>query len=122
MKIKTLFALNSIIFSVFGLAALTVPGTVLALYGGALDRYGVYAVQFLGGTILGYAVLTWFARNAEESQVRHAIILALFVSWTTALILALKGQLLGLYNELGWVNVGLSLLFAFGYGYFQIKT
>ena len=122
MKLRTLFGLNSYVFLIFGLAALVAPTPLASLYGAKLNQYGVYSTQFLGGTFLGYAVLAWFGRNAEESQVRHAIILALFVTWSTGFVLALKGQLFGHFNDLGWVHVVVSFLFAFGYGYFQIKT
>ena len=119
MKLSTLFTLNAIVAVLFGLGFALVPATLVSLYGATLDAAGIYVARLFGAEVLGYATLTWFARNAEESGARRAIVLSCFVSWAVGFVCALIGQLSGVVNALGWLTVGLHLLFALGYAYFQ---
>lgn len=119
MKLSTLFTINAIVAFVFGLAFVLVPETSISLYGITLSPGGVIVAQLYGVSLLGYAVLTWFARNAGESEARRAIVLALVISFTIGFIVALLGQLSGVLNALGWSTVAIYLLLALGYGYFQ---
>ena len=66
-------------------------------------------------------MLTWFARNAEKSVARKAIILHLFVYDAIALIFTLFIQLSGGLNILGWGIVFVYLFFTVGFGYLLIK-
>ena len=59
------------------------------------------------------------ARNAEASQARKAIVLALSIGYGIGFIVALIGQLGGVVNTLGWLTVAIYLLLALGFGYFQ---
>ena len=119
MKLSTLFTLNAIVAVLFGLGFALVPATLVSLYGATLDAAGIYVARLFGAEVLGYATLTWFARNAEESGARRAIVLSCFVSWAVGFVCALIGQLSGVVNALGWSTVGLYLLFTLGYAYFQ---
>lgn len=119
MKLGTLLTLNAIVAALFGLGLVLVPATLMSLYGVTLGAEGIYVARLFGAELLGYATLAWFARNTQESGARRAIILAFFVSWAVGFVCALIGQLSGVVNALGWSNVGLYLLFALGYAYFQ---
>ncbi len=70
--------------------------------------------------MLGYGLLTWLARRAEESEVRRAIVLSLIFTFAVGFIVALQGQLSGVVNTLGWFTVALYLFFVLGYGYLQL--
>jgi len=52
-------------------------GPVLSLYGVTLSPAGLLVARLSGVALFGYAVLTWFARDAGESKARQAIVLAL---------------------------------------------
>ena len=69
--------------------------------------------------LLSFAVLTWVARNAPDSETRRAILLALFVGDSVGFVIALIGQLGGEVNVLGWSTVAIYLLLAVGFGYFR---
>ncbi|MFC1819802.1 hypothetical protein ACFLZG_01790 [Thermodesulfobacteriota bacterium] len=119
MKLSTLMVITSIVALLFGLAFVFVAGTLMSFYGVSLSPGGLIVARLFGAALLGFAVLTWSARNAEESKARSAIILALFISDTIGFIVALIGQLSGVLNAFGWSTVIIYLLLALGFGYFQ---
>jgi hypothetical protein len=65
-------------------------------------------------------MLTWFARKAEESVARRAIVLDLFVYDAIAFVAVLLIQLSGGLNLLGWGIVAIYLFFTLGFGYFLL--
>ena len=119
MKLSTLFTISAIVTALFGLTFVLVPEASISLYGVTLSPGGALVARLFGAALLGYAVLTWFARNAGESEARKAIILAMVISETIGFIVALLGQLAGVVNALGWSTVAIYLLLALGFGYFQ---
>ena len=119
MKLNTLMVINAIVAAVFGIAFVLVPAQVIQLYGITVDAPLKYVGQLFGASLVGFAFLTWSARNATDSDARRAIVLALFVSDGVGFIVALIGQLAGVVNSLGWLNVAIYLILALGFGYFQ---
>ena len=119
MKLNTLMVINAIVVAVFGIAFVLVPAQVAPLYGFTVDAPLKYVGQLFGASLVGFAILTWSARNATDSDARRAIVLALFVSNGVGFIVALIGQLAGVVNSLGWSTVAIYLLLALGFGYFQ---
>ena len=118
MKLSTLMIVNAIVAAVFGLGFVFAPGQVTSLYSPEVGVTLRYVAQLFGAALLGFAVLTWVARNAPDSEARRAILLALFVGDGVGFILALIGQLGGVVNALGWSTVLIYLLLALGFGYF----
>ncbi len=119
MDISLLMTINTIVAAIFGIAFVIVPGQILALYGLSADAAFHLVSQLFGAALVGFAVLTWSARKASASDARNAIVLALFVSDGLGFILSVVGQLQGIPNALGWLNVVIYLLLALGFGYFQ---
>jgi hypothetical protein len=119
MKLKTLLIINAVIAAVFGIAFVLVPSQVGSLYGveatAALDYMG----RLFGAALIGYAVLSWSARNANESTARTAIVLALLIGNGVGFVVALIGQINQVPNALGWSTVVVYLLLALGFAYFQ---
>ncbi len=118
MKLSTLFTINAIIAAVFGIIFVLIPATMLSIYGATFSPAGVVLARLLGAEFLSYSVLTWFARNLKETETQRIIILACMVGFGIGFIIALMGQLEGVFNLLGWSNVIVYLLFTLGYGYF----
>ena len=119
MKLNTLMVINAIVAAVFGIAFVLVPAQAIQLYGITVDAPLKYVGQLFGAALVGFAFLTWSARNATDSDARRAIVLALFVSDGVGFIVALIGQLAGVVNSLGWSTVAIYLVLALGFGYFQ---
>ena len=119
MKLSNLMVINTVVALVFGIAFVLIPAQTISLYGVTADSALKYVGQLLGAALIGYGVLTWWAKNVSESQARRAIVLALLVGDGIGFIVAFIGQLAGVVNTLGWSVVAIYLLLALGYGYFQ---
>ncbi len=119
MKLSTLLIINAVVSALFGIAFVLVPGQVVSLYGVEATAMLNYAGQLLGAAFVGFAVLTWSARNANDSTARRAIVLALFIGNAAGFAVALIGQVNNVVGALGWSTVAIYLLLAIGYGYFQ---
>ncbi len=118
MHLKTLLLVNTVVTAAFGLALLFAPGQVTAAYGITADTGLRYVAQLFGVCLLGFAVLTWFAKDATESEARVAILRGLFVTAGLGFFVALVAQLRGVVNALGWSTVAIFLLLALGWAYF----
>jgi hypothetical protein len=119
MKLGNLFAVNSVIAGLFGLAFVFAPAQLLVQYGLTIEAGFGLVAQLFGAALIGYAILTWSVRKAGDSEARRAIVLALFISDGVAFVLALIAQLKGLVNSLGWSTVAIYLLLALGFAYFH---
>ena len=117
MKLSTLLLINAVVAAVFGVLFVLVPGPVLALYGVTPDQVSTYLAQIYGAELVGYAVLTYLARNAAASPLRNALVLSLFVGDAIGFVASLLAQLKGFANGLGWSSVLIYLLLAVGFGY-----
>jgi hypothetical protein len=122
MKLKTLLIINAAIAAVFGLAFVLVPSQVASLYGVEANAAMDYMGRLFGAALIGYAFLTWLARNANESTARSAIVLALLIGNGVGFAVALISQINGVVNALGWSTVAAYLLLGLGYAYFQFAA
>ena len=119
MKLKTLMTINSIVAIVFGVTFVIVPTQAYSLYDITADEQLIYMGRLFGSALIGFAILTWMARNATDSDSRRAIVLALFSADCIGFVVALIGQISNVVNVLGWSTVSIYLLLALGFGYFQ---
>ena len=119
MKLSTWLTIAAVVAVVFGLAFVLVTGPLLSVYGITLDKAGTLVAQLFGASLLGFAVLNWFARGVTDREARQAILLANLASDTVGFVMALIGQLAGVANALGWSTVAIYLLLALGFAYFQ---
>jgi len=119
MKLSLLMVINTVVAAIFGIGFVIAPSPVLVLYGISPDAAFRLVAQLFGAALIGFAVITWLARNATASDARKAIVLALFISDGLGFILSVIGQLQGVTNALGWLNVIIYLVLALGFGYFQ---
>ena len=118
MKLGNFLLVKAVISLAFGIAFALVPAAVMSLYGVTLNSGGAFMARFLGACLIGIGLICWLDRNADP-QVLQGITLALCIGDTVGFIVALLGQLSGLTNALGWVNVVIWLLLALGLGYFR---
>ncbi|MBN1317729.1 MAG: hypothetical protein JXA42_19755 [Anaerolineales bacterium] len=118
MKLTNFLAVKAVISLVFGILFALVPAAAMSLYGAVLDPGGILMARFFGACLIGIGLICWLDRNADDNALQ-GITLALFIADTIGFIAALFGQLSGLMNALGWVNVIIWLLLALGLGYFR---
>ncbi len=120
MNLKNLFLINSILALMFGLGFLIVPGDVLKQYGILLmPKAGIIGIARLyGAALIGFAILSWFAKDLKPGDGRRAIASAIFIMDAISVIISLMNRLNGVTNNLGWANVAIFGLLAAGFGYF----
>ena len=116
MKFKTVMIIKAIVCLGFGPLLLLVPGWLLNLLGTSFCPGAALTAREYGAALIGNLLLTWLARNAEESPVRRAIIWYLFVYDAIALVVTLIIVLSGGLNLLGWGIVAVYLFFTIFFG------
>jgi len=117
VKLKTLFAANSLISLSFGIGSVLVPRLFLSLFGATLGPAGALMMQYGGAWLIGIGLLTWFTRDAAESEVGQGIARALLVAYVVALVVSALGQLAGVLNVLGWMPVAIQAMMGGGLAY-----
>ncbi len=120
MSLKTLLIIKAIVCLCFGISILAVPEFVYSIFGATLAAGGIFAAREYGASMMGNLMLTWFARNAQESEARWALILALCVYDAVGVVVTFIAILSGAVNSLAWLVVLLYLFFAVGFGYFLV--
>lgn len=117
MRFKTLMIIKAFVCLGFAPVLLFAPEPLMKLLGASFGSGAALMAREYGAALCGNLMLTWFARNAEASATRWAIILALFVYDAVAFVATLIILLSGGLNMLGWGIVILYLFFAAGFGY-----
>lgn len=120
MNFKTLMIIKAVVCLCLGVPILLATIFAYSLFGATLTAGGVFAAREYGASLIGNMLLTWFARNAIESEARRAIILALCVYDAIGFVITLIAQLSGVLGPLGWFGMAIYLFFAIGFGYFLI--
>ena len=119
MKLNMFMTIVAVVAGLFGLGFVFITEQILSFYGAAPNEAVKYMAQLFGAALLGIAVILWLCKDAEDSPVRQAILLGLFVAEGVGFVVALITQLGGGINALGWSTVIFYLLFALGFGYFR---
>ena len=122
MQFRTMMIIKAVVCLCFGVLILLMPGFVYSLFLGiSLDGAGAFAARQYGASLIGTLLITWFAREVPESDVRWAIALGLCLYDAVGFVLSLVGEITGLLSPMGWSIVVLYLLLALGFGYFLVK-
>jgi uncharacterized membrane protein len=117
MKPKVLFVANTVVSVPFGIGSVLAPHLFLSLFGATLGPAGALMMQYGGAWLIGIGLLTWFTRDAAESQAGRGISLALLIAYLFALVASVLGQLTDVLNVLGWMPIAIQAFFAAGFGY-----
>jgi uncharacterized membrane protein len=120
MKLGTFISMHSIFLLFFGLGFLLIPAWMLSVYGTSTNSTGLLTARVFGIGNIQLSIIMWASRNDVGSKILKTYVFLLFLGNALAFILALQAQISGVFNVLGWTNVALYFLLAFGYGYFQL--
>jgi hypothetical protein len=120
MKLQTMMIIKAVVCLILGVPILFAPIFIYSLVGASLNPGGVFAAREYGASIIGNLMVTWFARNAIESEARRAIILGLCVYDAIGFVITLIAQISGVLGPLGWFVMAIYLFFAIGFGYFLL--
>jgi hypothetical protein len=118
MSLKTVMIVKAVVCLTLGALLLVVPEFTFSLFGVSISDAGTFPAREYGAAMIGTLFLTWYARDAGESQARRAIILDLFIYDAIGVVITLAGLLSGWFNLLGWGIFAIYLFFAVGFGYF----
>jgi hypothetical protein len=122
MKFKTLMLIKAAVCLVLGVPILLATNFFYGVFGATLGTGGVFAAREYGASLIGNLLVTWFARNAAESDARRAIILGLCIYDAIGFVVTLIALLSGALNFLGWFAAAIYLFFAVAFGYFLIRS
>jgi len=117
MNIKNLMVLNSVVAIIFGVLFVIIPGETLSWYGVEAGMQINLMSQLFGAALIGIGLVTWNAKNSDDSIARKAIIFSLFIADLIGFIVSLIAQLNNVVNALGWTTVIIYILLAIGFGY-----
>ena len=120
MKLKTLMLIKALVCLVLGLPILIVPVFFYSLFGASLTPGGVFAAREYGSSLIGNLIITWFAREAADSDARRAIIMGLCVYDALGFVITLIALFTGSLGVMGWLAAAIYLFFALGFGYFLL--
>ncbi len=120
MKFKTLMTIKAVVCLGFGPLLLFFPAWILGLLGTVYGSGAALTAREYGAALVGNLLLTWLARNADDSVARRAIIWNLFIYDAIGLIATLMLLLSGVLNWLGWGIAFVYLFFTVGFGYFAL--
>lgn len=117
MLVKRLLQFNLLVSAIIAIAFIVVPRPTLALYGISGDKILYTIAQYFGTAHVTFAILLWFALRKNEPQLLRMIVISFFAGDLSGSLVLLIAQIGGQMNSSGWALVGLSMLFATGYGY-----
>ena len=69
--------------------------------------------------MIAIRLVCWAAKGADESELVQRLILGLFAADAIGSVMIVWGQLAGVLNALGWVNVAIWMFLTLGLGYFR---
>jgi hypothetical protein len=121
MNFKNLMVIKALVSLAFGVLMLAIPDMLLSIFGASLGDGGMFTAREYGAALLGNMCLCWIARNATDSVVTKAIIVALFVYDFIGFVMTTLTVIYGILNPLGWLVVFVYLFFTIGFGYFLIN-
>jgi hypothetical protein len=120
MKFQTLMITKAVVCLALGVPILLAPVFLYSLFGASLNAGGVFAAREYGASLIGNLMVTWFARNAIQSEARRAITLGLCVYDAIGFVVTAIAQATGVLGPLGWFAMAIYLFFAIGFGYFLL--
>ncbi len=116
MKLQTVMMIKAVVALVLGLLLLLAPTFGLSIFGADVTGVGTLPAQEYAAAMLGIALMTWFARNAAESQARRAIVLNLFIYDAISVVITIIAISKNYFNPLGWGILVIYLFFAVTFG------
>jgi len=120
MKLPLFLAFASIVFGIFGAGLVVAPGAFMQPFGLAFDDAGTLMSRVLGAALIGFALAMWLSRAADPAAVRPLLIGG-FAYNLIDLPINIAAILTGAMNALAWVNIGLHLILAAGFGWFALR-
>ena len=120
MRFATLIRIAGTLGLLFGLGFLLAPTAVLQQYGVATDAAGAFMSQFFGAALLQLGLVFLLVRDLPVSAVPR-VAAGAAVGELAGLWIAIRIQLGGQVNGLGWSTVAIYGLLALAFGGFALR-
>lgn len=121
MFIKRLLQFNILVSIIIAAAFIFAPELTMSIYGMSGGEALYTITQYFGTTHLSFSIIIWLALRKNDHRFMRSLVIAFFVGDLVGTVVLLLAQLRGVMNSTGWGLVGLSFLFAVGYGYGLLK-
>ena len=66
--------INAVVGLVFGLLSLFAPAQLAAIYGSTVNDTALALYRINGASLIGFAAVAWFVRNAPASEARRSLL------------------------------------------------
>ena len=117
MRFPTLLTIAGMLGIVFGVGFLIIPASSLAPYGVRTDASGLIMAQFFGAALLQLALVFLLIRDIPTTHIPK-LSLGACIGELAGLWVAVRIQLAGHVNALGWSTVAIYGLLALAFGLF----
>lgn len=121
MKLNIFLVIAAILYGVFGIGMVLIPGQVFTPQGITLNDGGQLLARTFGAALIGFAVIFWQARRSENSSALRPILLGNAIYILIEVIVLVLGVLSGVGNALAWPGIVIDLLLLVGFGYFYFQ-
>ena len=122
MKLKFWMIAKAIIVLLFGVGFVLIPKILAGIYGMEFNDAATLMGRLFGGGFILEAIILWAARNTDRDDVAcRGIMLAVIVSNAIGFIVCLLATLAGTWNAIGWLSVGLYLVFGLVFAWLFFK-
>jgi hypothetical protein len=117
MNTRVFFILSAIVIFFSGLASVAYPQLMFDMWGSESNQAGLIITRLSGALEIGLGLILWLARNAAAGEVRRAIVIGGFATYSLFSIIMLF-SIAGVSNPMVWMNIALYVLLAVGFAYF----
>jgi hypothetical protein len=105
MNLRIAFLANAVITTFFGLGFLLAPDIALGGFGVVVTPAVALMSRFMGGVVLGNALISFLVANQPPSSQRNIIALGFTIWHAFGALLALQAVATGVFNPMGIMAV-----------------
>lgn len=119
MRLFLIFA--TLVYGLFGLGLLLIPGLFLSPYGIDLNTAGMMMCRLLGSALVGLALVFWQMRREPLAGVAASVVLANFIYNLIDVVVLLVSMYRGELGVLAWGPIGLHIVLMLGFGWLTVR-
>jgi hypothetical protein len=110
IKLNVMFTISAIILLFLGLGLTFMTSFIHGMIGLDANPASLHFAKAVGGALLGFAAMAWFARSSGPSQARNALVWGFILFFMLTSIEYLRALLAGTLQPIGWLAAGMWIL------------
>lgn len=111
----------TLVYGVFGLGLLAIPGLFLSPYGIDLNTAGMMMCRLLGSALVGLAIVFWQVRGEAPLGAVGSVVLGNFIYNLVDVVVLLASMSRGELGVLAWGPIGLHVVLTLGFGWLTLR-